>query len=1104
MANASSESAQLAKLQINIESNIKSVFDSFQKLFKIVKQADKDGFTPIRKNSDNWKKNVEGIHKTQKDINVRMKEYNDTTAKSSKQMQGLQKNAEAIKTAFSFLKGRAGLLVGGFGIGAMVSGTKAWRTELLALNETFSSMSDATGSTNAAMGVYFNALGKTKAGQQTVIASMKALEDQGLKVGKEFADLTVLGADLSQATGISADTWGNLTGKLNFSWKVPVEGIKKINSALISTGLTGSQLTQVINGVNENIDKLAGFAKDGTKNAIALAAGYAGATKALTKFGISTQKATEFMNKLLDPEHLQDNMLLLAKAGISYSDFTNMLTSDKGKETFFDKLGAGLPRVAQQLQQIQDPISRMNFAKSLGISTEMVAKLASAGPGEMQKIMREAINEAKTKDALDKKQKASKEAAAKLDERLHLMRMQLFSGLLPIFERNLPKFMNVLNLVFQRGGDIFKFVGERLESIFGNVAPVFESMLKGNWDEVPKKMGEGFKNITADIMNAVSNTVMPLVGKFIASALPNMIKGMGAALRGIWEASPIMGIIATIYTGAKIFGPAIQLYHVLKAESQRERMIAAINNNFFGGKNNLLSSKNIRKGPSTITDILKDFILGEQKASRIGLGGKQVIQRGGILSSLGRGIASIGSGIGDIFSSRGGNIIGIFSKIGPMLGNIARFAGPIGIAIGAITGAFTAMGNASKYFNQGDFYSNISDEQRARLKSNAETEHNKMSLMERQKVGASGESKELNAFKMTTMLSGEYKDSQVTGGNKTRAFGAGLSTLGIGPLIDNLFGTKITESVAKNLSMAGPIGMAFDGIAKVSDSFSDKTIPENILAEQKYFETKMLQNEQLTKEEKKRYEMNRKEIAKSKTTFYEGLKNLGKSIGDFFSGPAKEEIEKAKNKDNTDKKADNKTSWFENVFKKIRNAIEKHVSIPWFNFTYGASLALKKMGLGIKEAINPLLSKIGMGWNEQELKAESDKLQKTEDMFYGKGQFSGKGFKDAYDKKRIGQQGNAEAMKEFKAIAVSQGITDELRYNAQRAYELYKDEYDTKAEENAAKQMEILRRTEQNTRAGAGYGKQIAENTKQKTERENINNWVDFLRNSGMVEAGVY
>ena len=112
--------------------------------------------------------------------------------------------------------------------------------------------------------------------------------------------------------------------------------------------------------------------------------------------------------------------------------------------------------------------------------------------------------------------------------------------------------------------------------------------------------------------------------------------------------------------------------------------------------------------------------------------------------------------------------------------------------------------------------------------------------------------------------------------------------------------------------------------------------------------------------------------------------------------------------------------------------------------------------------------------------------------------------KKAYDLLVHGKGVSYSSVSEAIEASYSQGITDELRYNALRAYELYKDEYDTKAEENAAKQMEILRRTEQNTRAGAGYGKQIAENTKQKTERENINNWVDFLRNSGMVEAGVY
>lgn len=1152
MATASSDSAQLAKLQINIESNIKSVFDSFQKLFKIVKQADKDGFTPIRKNSDNWKKNVEGIEKTQKGINVQMKQYNDTTAKSSKHMQGLQKNAEAIKTAFSFLKGRAGLLVGGFGIGAMVSGTKAWRTELLALNETFSSMSDATGSTNAAMGVYFNALGKTKAGQQTVIASMKALEDQGLKVGKEFADLTVLGADLSQATGISADTWGNLTGKLNFSWKVPVEGIKKINSALISTGLTGSQLTQVINGVNENIDKLAGFAKDGTKNAIALAAGYAGATKALTKFGISTQKATEFMNKLLDPEHLQDNMLLLAKAGISYSDFTNMLTSDKGKETFFDKLGAGLPRVAQQLQQIQDPISRMNFAKSLGLSTEMVAKLASAGPGEMQKIMREAVNEAKSKDALDKKQKASKEAAAKLDERLHLMRMQLFSGLLPIFERNLPKFMNILNLVFQRGGDIFTFIGKRVEAIFNGLSGTFESVLKGDWDKIPGKMGEGFKNITLDIMGAVSNTLMPMVSKFIWMAIPNMIKGFGAAIKGIWEASPFMGILATLYAGNKIFGPILQKAWELKkylVERQEHKEIIAT---FMGkktvgniGENNATGMLDMLFGKGTplqkginsmgsaigstankmktgIGSSIKNVMYGKEEWDGVSLqrsGGLadskigKTIGKGG--KAIGRGLRGAGKmlkglpGIGmalsavDIgMSAMSGDMEGIAGGVGTAIGGAigAVLGGPVGAAAGAAIGDYIGK----------KVYKDYKDMQEAQKNAFFKTESQANKLSSKQYDDITGlnmkGNKEASKFASGMM----YKDlsEKATEGNISQTKKASIPGMGLESSKTEMavFQGMVAQrkiSYMEDAKMAAEqLQMHKDGRKQLSAEakamFEEMVENEknyksfNTLSQFTDLEIKMKAGKDLTEEEKKRYDkLKELQVRASQELTAEGAK-------------------------------------YQNIFRANFKNVSKDMikSMDSLFETLGGTIST---GIGeIKKGLlmaSAEISQIGFGFSIGGFSIGSDKHHMGQVIAKGSGEFMRQELdkiKNLSNSQQVTALQNLEkklrsgneAAGEGKAIfATHKAFQDIMTKEGMSPAELKKALADNYADADKARntiadsiaaQLEVAKQQLKNEKKMAGSLASIDNKTEKKIERANVNNWVDFLRNSGMVEAGVY
>lgn len=1094
---ASAEEAIKLKVQILLEQELKNLDKAMQGASTGIQKTLNKALKDSEKSSKNVGKSFEDNAQAARDIEMGLRGASKESANISKGLSGLASSGMAVQKAFSFSKGQIAGIFGIAGISGMISGTRAWRSELLGLNEEFAGMSNSLGSTGKAMGVYWSVLGKTGATAGTVKASMKTLDEQGLKPASEgFERLTLLGANLQQSTGVAADTWGQLNGKLSFNWKAPIASIEKINSVLISSGLSASQMTQVINGMNGSLENLNGFAKDGAKSAVALAAGYVGATKAMTQMGISTQKATQFMDKLLDPEHIQDNLLLLSKAGISYYDFTQMLTSEGGKQNFFDKLGQGLPRLAQQLEQIRDPITRMQQAKALGLPIEIAQKLAAAGPGQMQSVMRQAMNDAKNKEALEKKQQQAKDAAAKLDERLHLIRMQLFSKLLPIFESALPKAMNLLNQLFQRGGQLFGFIGERLNVVFQNLAPVFDAMLKGEWDKVPEKLGEGFIKITTDAIQVLTKTILPMVGQAFTQVLPNVLKAGWTVLKAIWSESKIAGLIATIYAGAKVFGPAIQVGWKIREWAQQERLIRAVKGRYgIGGRDS-------QGGIGNILKILKNP--------------KQLI-------SGGKGkIASFMMGEGVTLGKGGGALTKMgLGSIASKLGNLAKFAGPIGLAIGALTGGFQAIGDAAKIMGKGDTYSNLNEAQREKIKNETVQKHVESgSLAFRQKTDAKGGSRELEAFKTTQMASGAYKNINVTAEDKTRSFIAGAGTLGIAPLIDKLFNTNVTGAIAKNfdkvllLSMPA-VGLGLKGFFEVVDAFSNKKLSENVKAELDYFQTRTKMGEKLNKGEQKRYDDLIKQSADSRTSVIDGFKNLTSKVKNFFANLGI--VEKFKEFwsgitdiftkfDFTKIKEAFSSVWtgikdkWNKVVESIGRGIDKYLSLPWFNFTYGAKLAISKLGLGIRSMVGSILpdslaKKFGM--DKSTIDADEAIINKSDSVF--------KMFSEMYE----GNYSVGTKISKFREIAKRNDITPALKEHAKAAADLYTHE---RAEREAAekekadvarKQLEELRATKKAAEKGAGYGAMTAEHTKPRIERSSVNSWIDFLRSSGMIEAGV-
>lgn len=545
-------------LEINLTGNLRKYIDQLSSsLDKLKKQSGNFSTTASKSFKD--------IDNSMKGAVASTDKFDTTASRSAKNYVSNFSKAHGITDKlYSKLTSFRGLsILGvGFGIKSLIGNAKELRQEFLALRGQFAGLSDAQGSASAAMKVYYGAWSQTGASFEQVTSAMQTLGEKGLSpvdektkgVSKEFQSLTALSAQLGQATGVSTDAWASLNGQLAFSNKAKVADIRQINSALIATNMTGGQLTTVMNFVNESMDKYGAFAKDGTRSTIALTKGIAGTATVMGKLGINAQKATEFMGGLMDPEKFGENQALLSQLGVSYKDYVEMLENGSGKETFFDKVMTKLPEFSAKIAAIRDPFARMNLAKSLGLPVEIMQKMANASPGQITAMMKEYQVRAKGEEALKEKQKKMAENSAKLDERFKMIRMKLYTALLPILERNMGSFLSTLSLAATRGGKLFEWIALRFEVFYKNAMPFFNALLSRNFSAIPDTITKGMGNVTKDLMTQMSTTILPALGTLVGTILPKIMAGF---LNGFWNTFKALPWWAEMFVGMKLVSGAM-------------------------------------------------------------------------------------------------------------------------------------------------------------------------------------------------------------------------------------------------------------------------------------------------------------------------------------------------------------------------------------------------------------------------------------------------------------------------------------------------------------------------------------------------------------------
>ena len=433
----------------------------------------------------------------------------------------LKQSAGAAKNFFS--ANTIGLLGFSLSIKALISNAHSFNQEIKGWYNNFAKMSDASGDATKAVNLMFKTFGGSKASLSTIQGVMGSINAQGLSVEK-MGNLPTFISNLTVASGISADALAGLTAGMQNLWQVSEKGSMQMVDSMIglqqSFGMTSSEIELTMNTVKDSIGKVGVFFKDADKEANAFTKGLGASIGVMRKFGINTQKASEFMSKLTDPDSIKEMQPLLAQLGISFGEQMKMLEGD-GKETFFDKVMEQLPNVANKLASITSPLARADMAKSLGLPMEIASRMAGKSKAEIQKLIREYKSE---KDQAAKKEKNAKEEASKFDEQLHLLKMQ---ALMPLM-----KWLN----------------GTGYNAFFKILQAVSIVMQKAlNW--ITKIMdSSGFNKFINDLSNMNLKQIVTEGLSVIGRAIVEMFKESG------WIGKAIMIALAAFKIGSAISG----------------------------------------------------------------------------------------------------------------------------------------------------------------------------------------------------------------------------------------------------------------------------------------------------------------------------------------------------------------------------------------------------------------------------------------------------------------------------------------------------------------------------------------------------------------------
>ncbi len=361
---------------------------------------------------------------------------------------------------------------------------------------------------------------KTQTPMKETTAAMTNLLD--LRVTDKVSDLEELGTvsiQMSQAFGMSNQEAGQFIKSLYKIGGLSKAQLRSAADAMAnvqnSLGLTASEASAVaaqVGSMARTMKVFGGKITDVKK----LTTGVAKLNVAFEKAGLSASEANDMLTKMLDPDKLEDNILLYQGLGMSASDAIGMMTGDTSKLGDMDERMVQLAK-SLKAQYGGNVFALKEMSAQYGMTLEQVQQLS----GLTKKDLEMKKEEASLADAAEKSRASMNEQWKRLTDTLNVL-IQSFVlplvNLLTVILQPLVKiglFVNGLIGKLHEMGGAFDVLGKVISAIigagflafvlgitlnFGKMLPLVGNVTKGLFS-----MKDGLGGIAKNAKDAIKN-----------------------------------------------------------------------------------------------------------------------------------------------------------------------------------------------------------------------------------------------------------------------------------------------------------------------------------------------------------------------------------------------------------------------------------------------------------------------------------------------------------------------------------------------------------------------------------------------------------------------
>lgn len=309
---------------------------------------------------------------------------------------------------------------------------------------------------------------------------------------KDVGQLATDTLRFAEITGTSNEVVGELAANLmrmgNVSAKQSANIMADMMKAQRAYGLAGKEMNNLTHGIAESVKVLQQFGKT-PQQMQAFTSGTMKLASAFKSVGLNAEDATELVNRLLDPDKIEDNALLYAKLGYSISDAINGNIDP-------NEMQGKLQAVGQQIKGMS-VMAGNALAKQMGMTRSQLLQMANMNDASLNKTIQASVNGSKEMADAQKDQEGPARQVEHSFNRLKATLGDILNKFLPAFQ------------------PFFDFLTKNADVILGKIKSWFDS-----------KGMENFIGTVTNVVKSVMSALQP-VANFIAGLFNNPLMIVG-------------------------------------------------------------------------------------------------------------------------------------------------------------------------------------------------------------------------------------------------------------------------------------------------------------------------------------------------------------------------------------------------------------------------------------------------------------------------------------------------------------------------------------------------------------------------------------------------